>query len=339
LNLASEAPQARKRRSVLPIVLGLIVIGGAAAAGLLYLRPDALHVPGMPAVPQEARASEPAAAPAAAANPSAPSENPAPTAAAEPQAQAAEVSLPVNTTPAGAEVVVDGHVAGTTPTTVKLRGGANVTLSVRLRGYVTKTEQIAVAEGLTPRDIALQPIPYVLAVTTDPPGATVTVGSQTAETPLPLELEHVEGALAVNVQLQGYAPVTRSVRVEDFHEHEGVLRAEFTLKLTPLPASASRRKGPPAGHVVRSLEPPAPGEAAPGSAAPPEPPPAAPEPEAARAEPSAAKAPAAEAAKPAAEAAPAEAAPAAPKPAVEPAPAAPKPEAAPPAPAPQPAAQ
>jgi hypothetical protein len=334
LNIASEAPRSvgRKRRGIVPILLGTLVVAGAAAGAYVFLGPGLGRVPSASAVPPEAHAA--AAAEPAAVNPSAnqaaPAANAAPV-AADPQAQAIEVPLPVSTTPPGAEVVVDGQVAGTTPTTVKLHGGATVELSVRLHGYVSKTERITVAAGLAPRDISLQPMPYVLAVTTEPAGATVTVGSQSAEAPAPLELEHVEGAVQVNIQMQGYAPVTRSLRGEDFHEHEGVLRAEFTLKLTPQPASAARRKVP-AARVARTLEPPAPGEAAPINTAPPEPTHVAPEPEAApspaapappsepvNAAPPASAAPPAEPKQPAAEPAPAAAAPAPAAPAAEPA--------------------
>ncbi|MEY4582145.1 MAG: hypothetical protein RL701_6848, partial [Pseudomonadota bacterium] len=213
-------------------------------------------------------------------------------------AVATPVALSVRSTPAGADVFVDGQAQGKTPVILPLQAGANVELKLSAHGYVSKSEKLAIVAGMDAREIALEALRYELVVTTDPPGAIVSAVGRTAESPTPLVLSRVDAVVPISVEKAGFQRVVRSVRPDEFQEHEDAFRAELSLTLTPAPV-VRRRAAAPAARAL-SLEPPAPeakaenpeaegspvvqvkatGEAAakPEEAAPAQPPAAAPEP-------------------------------------------------------------
>ncbi|HJS59296.1 MAG TPA: PEGA domain-containing protein [Vicinamibacteria bacterium] len=92
--------------------------------------------------------------------------------------------------PAGAEVRVDGVALGQTPLAVDLTSGVRG-LEVALPGFRKATRRIEVIAG-TPLVVPmfrLEPLPGRLSVTSEPPGAVVSVdGAFRGETPVELEL-------------------------------------------------------------------------------------------------------------------------------------------------------
>jgi hypothetical protein len=177
-------------------------------------------------------------------------------------APAAPVALSVRSTPIGAAVFVDGQALGKTPVILPLNAGSNVELKLSARGHVTKTEKLAIVAGMDAREIALEPLPYELVVTTEPPGAIVSAAGRTAESPNPLVLNRVDAAVAISVEKVGFQRVIRNVRPDEFQERENAYRAELALTLAPatVPASdvAKRRRAAASGLRALSLEPPAP---------------------------------------------------------------------------------
>jgi hypothetical protein len=80
-----------------------------------------------------------------------------------------------------------------------------------------------------------------LVIKTTPPGATVHAKDLSAVSPAPLVLGHLDGMITATVEKEGHQRTSRTVRLEEFHEHDGTMRAEVTLSLSPLP-NALRRK-------------------------------------------------------------------------------------------------
>jgi hypothetical protein len=101
-------------------------------------------------------------------------------------------SLTVQTRPAGAEVTIDDAQRGTTPLTVSLAPGAH-TIKVRL-GQEQRVIPVTISAGIdVVRDLEMQSAatPAALAqisITTDPPGARVTIdGQPSGASPLTLD--------------------------------------------------------------------------------------------------------------------------------------------------------
>jgi CRISPR/Cas system-associated exonuclease Cas4 (RecB family) len=117
-------------------------------------------------------------------------------------------SLTVATTPAGAEVIVDGKVLGKTPLapTAVLEGEHVVTL--QLERYGSATRRVMINEGGSASiSVTLSASPGVLSVSTTPAGAAVTLdGKVVGVTPYRLESVPV-GAHTVRVQLADHKVV------------------------------------------------------------------------------------------------------------------------------------
>jgi hypothetical protein len=190
--------------------------------------------------------------------------------------------------PRGADISVGGKVVGTTPVHVPFAIGKSADVRVSTPGYAAQTKTFVPVAGNEPLRFKLEPLPYALVVRSTPVAAEVTVGQRTALAPAPLDLGHLDGGVQVSIAKDGYQRMTRLVRLDEFSEQNGVMRAEIQVTLNALPGGP-----PPAQRQHGQSRPRARG----GSDAPPAP--------SADSEPSEAPAPEAPA-KPAAEAAPAE---------------------------------
>ncbi len=312
------APQ-RSSSSLPWIVLGLLLAGGVG--GFLYYQQ---------VLAPQARAPQPAREPAAPQAPAA--EAPAPGAPAQPATAAAGAAAPaqaegpvktveieVSSLPRASDISVDGKQVGTTPKHVPLPVGRPAQVTVSSAGYAAMTKTVVAGADTQPLRFRLEALPYSLLVRTDPPSAALTVGDTHALSPAPLELGHLDGSVQVSIAKDGFQRMTRQVRLDEFTEKDGVMRAEIEVTLSPLPgASATPAPAHPRSHHVHvprreRTEPPPPPE-----------PPAAPAPA-----PSAPSAPAAAAPAPSA---PAAAAPAPSTPAAKPEPPEPPPPPSPPPP-------
>ncbi len=118
-------------------------------------------------------------------------------------------------TPSGASLWIDGEAMGTTPVTLDLRSGER-SVELRLDKHDTHRAQLTVVAGqaMTPAPYLLSPSDGVLAVSSEPDGASVTVDDRYhGVTPLEISLAP-EQEHRVVLSKAGHRPVSRSVRVE-----------------------------------------------------------------------------------------------------------------------------
>jgi uncharacterized protein (TIGR02266 family) len=247
--LTLPEPAAPAKRSALPLILAVLVllgvVGGyvyyqrmlvaqaaqqaeverAAAAAAAAEAQEALGVPGEAAptagagaaAAQLAQGGAPAAVPTVAATPAVP------------------VQVELSSVPRGADVMVGEQHVGVTPLRVELPIGQPANVSVKSPGYAAETRVITAVAGQEPLRFKLEPLDYLLFVRTEPPEAELEIGTKTIIAPGPLELGHLDGGVLVTVSKPGHQRMTRPVRLEEFAEREGKMRAEIDVRLSPLP--------------------------------------------------------------------------------------------------------
>lgn len=285
---ASEGEPPAKPKLLLFVALAsTLVLGGVAAYVVMQRNPGDRARNAQAALDKTLTARPPAEQPAAAA-PAAPQAAAQPAAEPAPPVAGPEVPVVIEAKPRAAEVWFGDKKQGNAPLTVKLPSNVPVEISVRSAGFASVTRAITPREGAAPESFELAPLPYQLVVTSDPPEATITADGKTAVAPAPLEVGHLSGPIAITIDKEGFQRIARSVKLDEFHEKDGVMRAEFAQTLTPLPAA--RRRVPRAvapAATAPSDAPPAPESASPapvmqikpeGEAPPAEPQPAAPTP-------------------------------------------------------------
>ncbi len=131
-----------------------------------------------------------------------------------------EGTLRVESTPSGAEVLVDGVNQGVAPLHVDGLDAGLHQVVVRLAGYEEGRESIRVEGGeVRTLRLALEPLPFgTLRVESEPDGAQVLVdGMRRGATPLLLE-KVAEGSRLVRVEQEGYEPVERRAEVKRLEE-------------------------------------------------------------------------------------------------------------------------
>lgn len=137
--------------------------------------------------------------------------------------------MEITSTPAGADVLVDGNLVGTTPlTTEVLETGTQ--LSVAMRGYKTWAQLVSVKAGTieTHPDIELIVADGTVDVTSSPSGAHVNVGGEfRGTTPVSIDLSPLN-AHQVEFFLEGYRKAVRTVQTEP----EG--HSSLSVDLTPI---------------------------------------------------------------------------------------------------------
>lgn len=156
--------------------------------------------------------------------------------------------------PRGADVRVtrDGAttLAGVAPTNIVLPLGREVTVSVSAQGYTALTKTVIATRDNEPLRFKLEPVSYVLVVRS-PIGAEIAVGGTTVTSPAPLELGHLAGDISVSIAKDGYRRMTRPVRLEEFSERDGKLRAEIDVALSPMPGATIAPKATPIPEARR----------------------------------------------------------------------------------------
>jgi uncharacterized protein (TIGR02266 family) len=232
----------------LAVVALLVIVGGALAflkpqllvqMGLVEGEPPVAAPPAAPEVPVEVPAQPmiepPSAAAAAAPTPVEPS-------AGLPAGET--IAVNVTSLPRGADVRVAGVLKSQTPTHVDLPLGREVNVTVSAQGHAAQAKLVTARPGMDPLRYKLDPLPYVLVVKTSPREAQLEVGSVTSIAPAPLALGHVSSAIDLTVKKDGYRRMTRSVRLEEFVERDGVLRAEIEVSLSPMPGVEAEAAAP-----------------------------------------------------------------------------------------------
>jgi len=119
------------------------------------------------------------------------------------------------TQPAGAAILVDDAEVASTPATVGIMAGTH-DVTLRKDGYKTWQRSLTTVAGGShePFNISLDEADGVLRVTTRPAGAAVSVdGRYRGQTPIEVDLSP-GASVKVIVTKPGFAPVSRTVRVE-----------------------------------------------------------------------------------------------------------------------------
>jgi hypothetical protein len=189
-------------------------------------------------VPAEAAdAAEPAEA-AAVAAPEA-SANAAAAAEAEKPVNPALVKLKVISVPKGAFVSVNGKGAGRTPLTLEYAPGTKLSLFSKARGFLPRRQQVVVDQSQAQVKLVLSPLPYVLEVVTDPPGASASaVGGGQVTTPGKLTFRSMPASRKVVISKDGYVSVTKSMGRSSFVEEKSRMSASIKVTLAKDDASA-----------------------------------------------------------------------------------------------------
>ncbi len=160
----------------------------------------------------------------------------------------------VDSTPAAATIVVDGEERGAAPQTLTL-GEGDHTVEARLAGYRSATQTIHSAAGARPVRIALTALPYVIHVTTTPPGARVRVGGRTVTSPGDATVARPTAPIIATATLAGYLDGTQRVEASAFTQGADSMSADLAITLAPRPAAppptTSVRRPPPTTTTVR----------------------------------------------------------------------------------------
>jgi hypothetical protein len=186
-----------------------------------------------------------AAAEATAGAPAEPGASPA----ADPEAPVVPVQVEVTSLPRGADVLVGDKRVGMSPLRVELPLGRPADVTVRSAGFAPQTRTITASSDHGPERFKLEPLDYLLFVRTEPPGAELEIGGKSATAPGPLALGHLDGSVLVTVSKAGHQRMTRPVRLEEFSEREGTMRAEIDVRLSPLPGYPKAVPSPPASKA------------------------------------------------------------------------------------------
>jgi formylglycine-generating enzyme required for sulfatase activity len=167
-------------------------------------------------------------------------------------------TLSVDTVPSGATVRMDGREVGSTPVTFEPLAGAH-DLEFLLDGWKPAARRFEIVAGQrdTLAPVALERIDGTLRVSSDPPGATVTVnGEYRGLTPTSVALVS-ERDYAVRIAKAGFGAVARTVRIRGAETTpiDVRLEPEFgTVFLTSSPPGAALRvNGRPAGSATQRL--------------------------------------------------------------------------------------
>ncbi|TXS89278.1 PEGA domain-containing protein [Parahaliea maris] len=153
----------------------------------------------------------------------------------------AEVSI--TSEPVGATVTVAGEPAGTTPGVVEILQGEQE-IGLRLPGYADWTSTLAVTAG-EPQDlgsITLIPAAGILALSSNPAGANVTLdGEYQGQTPLTLELAP-DKSQRIHLSRPGYRRHSETITLAAGESTERAIRLQAQLgelRLVVSPAEAS----------------------------------------------------------------------------------------------------
>ena len=138
--------------------------------------------------------------------------------------------LDVTSSPSGAEVTVNGTVRGTTPLTVEGIPKGRIVVSFAKEGYRPLSKEVFVSVGAPQKlDVALEPIPASLKLTSVPEGARFYIDG-VAQGMAPLVAESLApGTHVVRAEKDGCAPLERTVLVSNGQVASEEFRLESVL--------------------------------------------------------------------------------------------------------------
>lgn len=162
----------------------------------------------------------------------------------------------VGSTPAGADITVDGVPSGTTPAKVPLVSGQKHLVEVSLDGYATAEREVEPGRDDTVSvEFALKP-GATLSVTSDPPDASVTVNGRVALENTPgVTKSFPPGPIEVVVRYPGYDDFTKKLKAKKGAQKLDVkLLAKVKVPVTSSPTGAQvRLDGEDAGVTPAEL--------------------------------------------------------------------------------------
>jgi eukaryotic-like serine/threonine-protein kinase len=168
----------------------------------------------------------------------------------------ATVDLSVSSVPPGATVWIGEELAGTTPVTVHPRIG-NHTVRFTRAGYDEVAIPLALARPgeAAPLEVTLVPNIASVAVTSDPPGAFVTIdGKASGKAPVTVEGLKPGQSIVVQLVLKGYRTESRTVMVPggDPFPVDVVLTSATAprVEATPSPAESVASPAPTPGSTL-----------------------------------------------------------------------------------------
>ena len=129
------------------------------------------------------------------------------------------VEFEITTLPAGAFVTVNGKRKGRTPIVVEQEVGTKLTVYSKLRGYLGQRRQIQVDATQEPLTLQLVPLPYVVQLESDPPGAMASaVGGGVVVTPGEMRFKSMPRSRRIVFSMNGYETSTKFVKRASFTE-------------------------------------------------------------------------------------------------------------------------
>lgn len=166
-------------------------------------------------------------------------------------------SLSITSDPAGAKITVDGIDRGVTPLSLPDVPKGRVAVSFSLEGYEPVKREISLTAGESVKlDVTLDPIPGSLFVTSVPEGARIYVDG-VACGKAPYSDDRIKpGEHTVRAEIDGYAPVERTVNVGLAQKVREELRLEnvrgrLEIRTTP-PGAQIVVDGRPSGTTKSS---------------------------------------------------------------------------------------
>ena len=144
------------------------------------------------------------------------------------------VKLRVVSQPAGAFVSINGKRLGRTPVEVEYEAGTRLRFFSKVRGYLARRQRMTVEAGQTEVKLVLAPLPYVVKVVSNPPGAGVSsVGGGAATTPGELTFRSFPTSRNVVIAKDGYQTANATVKRSSFVEETNRMFATLSIKLEP----------------------------------------------------------------------------------------------------------
>jgi len=164
-------------------------------------------------------------------------------------------TLTVKAVPEGAAVSLDGIRQGNTPCTIENVRTGEVSINISATGYRLFAETLSLQAGEHREiEVALQPEPSSLSISTTPPDARLTVNEQFRGRS-PVKISNIAaGEYTIRAELDAHDNATRTVRVglgRDHVEEIALTANAGRLEITTEPANASvLLNGMPVGETV-----------------------------------------------------------------------------------------
>jgi len=173
------------------------------------------------------------------------------------------VKFELTSKPLGAFVTVNRKRMGRTPIVLEHEVGTKLSIYAKVRGYLGQMQRIEVTAGQEPVTLQLVPLPYVVQIDTEPPGAMASaVGGGVVVTPGEMQFNSMPRSRKIVFSMNGYETASKFVTRASFTEETRRMFATVNLTLQE-EGAGSRAKAAAAAPSEANAEP----TAAPGDEA------------------------------------------------------------------------